>query len=165
MGMWFIPSPELVAKIQAVGLDLMGGLHAVEHAAIALLPLFAMCDRNDVGGLSTTLHTQTGRPTIFIHDAYQGGVGFAEKGYERAEELLAATLEAVASCPCENGCPNCIYSPKCSNFNRPLDKEAAIMLLYGLLGQEYERRDRKSLPPIMRQNIVRQLQRLKGVEV
>ena len=134
MGMWFIPSPELVAKIQAVGLDLMGGLHAVEHAAIALLPLFAMCDRNDVGGLSTTLHTQTGRPTIFIHDAYQGGVGFAEKGYERAEELLAATLEAVASCPCENGCPNCIYSPKCSNFNRPLDKEAAIMLLYGLLG-------------------------------
>lgn len=165
MGMWFIPSPELVAKIQAVGLDLMGGLHAVEHAAIALLPLFAMCDRNDVGGLSTTLHTQTGRPTIFIHDAYQGGVGFAEKGYERAEELLAATLEAVASCPCENGCPNCIHSPKCSNFNRPLDKEAAIMLLYGLLGQEYERRDRKSLPPIMRQNIVRQLQRLKGVEV
>ena len=70
-------------------------------------------------------------------------MGFAEKGYERAEELLAATLEAVASCPCENGCPNCIHSPKCSNFNRPLDKEAAIMLLYGLLGQEYERRDRK----------------------
>ena len=109
MGMWFIPSPELVAKIQAVGLDLMGGLHAVEHAAIALLPLFAMCDRNDVGGLSTTLHTQTGRPTIFIHDAYQGGVGFAEKGYERAEELLAATLEA-GSCPRER-LANCIYSP------------------------------------------------------
>ncbi len=164
MGMWFSPSPELVAKVEEAGLNLMGGLHAVEHAAIALLPLFAMCDRNDVGGLSTTVHTQTGRPTIFIHDAYQGGVGFAEKGFERAEELLAATLEAVATCPCENGCPNCIHSPKCSNFNRPLDKEAAIMLLYGLLGQEYKRQERKELPSLLRQNIRRQLHRLKGVE-
>ncbi|NLG86713.1 MAG: DEAD/DEAH box helicase [Firmicutes bacterium] len=164
MGMWFSPSPELVARVQQAELDLMGGLHAVEHAAIAMLPLFAMCDRNDVGGLSTTLHTQTGRPTVFIHDAYQGGVGFAEKGFEQAEELLAATLEAVATCPCDNGCPNCIHSPKCSNFNRPLDKEAAIMLLYGLLGQEHEQQTRKNLSPLRRQNIVRHLRQLKGVE-
>lgn len=164
MGMWFSPSPDLVARVEEAGLDLMGGLHAVEHAAIALLPLFAMCDRNDVGGLSTTLHTDTGRPTVFVHDAYQGGVGFAEKGFEQAQELLAATLEAVAACPCENGCPNCIHSPKCSNFNRPLDKEAAIMLLYGLLGQEYERRERKELPQFQRRNIIRHLQQLKGVE-
>lgn len=164
MGMWFSPSPELVARVQQAELDLMGGLHAVEHAAIAMLPLFAMCDRNDVGGLSTTLHTQTGRPTVFIHDAYQGGVGFAEKGFEQAEELLVATLEAVATCPCDNGCPNCIHSPKCSNFNRPLDKEAAIMLLYGLLGQEHEQQTRKNLSPLRRQNIVRHLRQLKGVE-
>ena len=111
MGMWFSPSPELVAQVQAAGLDLMGGLHALEHAAIALLPLFAMCDRNDVGGLSTTLHVQTGQPTVFIHDAYQGGVGFAEKGYERAEELLASYTGGGSCRPCENGCPNCIHSP------------------------------------------------------
>ncbi|HKM40163.1 MAG TPA: DEAD/DEAH box helicase [bacterium] len=137
MGMWLLPAKELVAQIEVARLDLMGGLHALEHAAIALLPLFAMCDRNDIGGLSTTLHKQTGRPTIFIHDAHQGGVGFAEQGYQLVEKLLAATLEAVAGCICDHGCPSCIYSSKCSNFNRPLDKKAAIMLLQGLVNCKF----------------------------
>ena len=162
VGMWFSPSAELAAKVQAAGLDFMGGLHAVEHAAIALLPLFAMCDRSDVGGLSTTIHAQTGEPTVFIHDAYEGGVGFAEKGYEKAEELLAATLEAVATCPCENGCPSCIHSPKCSNFNRPLDKEAAILILHGLLGQEYQPAAPTGVKALERANLARLVGRLKG---
>lgn len=162
VGMWFCPSPELTAQVKAAGLDLMGGLHAVEHAAIALLPLYAMCDRSDVGGLSTVLHTQTGEPTVFIHDAYEGGVGFAEKGYEKAEELLAATLEAVASCPCENGCPSCIHSPKCSNFNRPLDKEAAILILHGLLGRTYQPAAPPGIKALERANLNRLLGRLKG---
>jgi DEAD/DEAH box helicase domain-containing protein len=162
VGMWFCPSPELTAQVKAAGLDLMGGLHAVEHAAIALLPLYAMCDRSDVGGLSTVLHTQTGEPTVFIHDAYEGGVGFAEKGYEKAEELLAATLEAVAACPCENGCPSCIHSPKCSNFNRPLDKEAAILILHGLLGRTYEPAASNGMKALERANLTRLLGRLKG---
>lgn len=119
------------------GLDLMGGLHAVEHAAIGLLPLFAMCDRNDLGGLSTVVHPQTQGSTIFIHDACHGGVGFSEKGYDEAAGLFEATLNAVTSCECRDGCPACIYSPKCSNFNRPLDKEAAVFLLHLLLGKPY----------------------------
>jgi DEAD/DEAH box helicase domain-containing protein len=165
VGMWFSPSAELTARVRAAGLDLMGGLHAVEHAAIALLPLYAMCDRGDVGGLSTILHPQTGEPTVFIHDAYEGGVGFAEKGYEKAEELLAATLEAVAACPCENGCPSCIHSPKCSNFNRPLDKEAAICLLHGLLGRTYEPAAPAGIKALKRANLTRLLGRLKGATV
>ncbi|MDK2784558.1 MAG: box helicase protein [Bacillota bacterium] len=165
VGMWFSPSAELTARVRAAGLDLMGGLHAVEHAAIALLPLYAMCDRGDVGGLSTILHPQTGEPTVFIHDAYEGGVGFAEKGYEKAEELLAATLEAVAACPCENGCPSCIHSPKCSNFNRPLDKEAAICLLHGLLGRTYEPAAPAGTKALERANLTRLLGRLKGATV
>jgi DEAD/DEAH box helicase domain-containing protein len=89
-------------------------------------------------------------------------VGFAERGYERSEELLAATLEAVVSCSCENGCPSCIHSPKCSNFNRPLDKEAAIMLLYGLLGRDYEPQTAGSVTGMEKQNLKRLLGRLKG---
>lgn len=136
-GMWIVFNESATTAAKAYNMHLMGGLHALEHAAIGLLPLFAMCDRNDLGGLSTVTHPQTQGPTIFIHDAQYGGVGFSEKGYDKALELFAATLEAITTCPCETGCPMCIYSPKCSNFNRPLEKEAAIYLLHALLGQEY----------------------------
>jgi DEAD/DEAH box helicase domain-containing protein len=136
-GMWIVTDESAAVMAKEHGLNLMGGLHAVEHAAIGLLPLFSMCDRNDLGGLSTVCHAQTEKPTIFIHDACHGGVGFSEKGYDVIESLLEATLEAISSCSCEAGCPSCIYSPKCSNFNRPLDKEAAIFLLHLLLGKPY----------------------------
>lgn len=134
-GMWIVLDESAAAAVKEYGLNLMGGLHAVEHAAIGLLPLFSMCDRNDLGGLSAICHAQTQKPTIFIHDACHGGVGFSEKGYDVIERLLESTLEAISACGCAGGCPSCIYSPKCSNFNRPLDKEAAIFLLHLLLGK------------------------------
>jgi DEAD/DEAH box helicase domain-containing protein len=116
------------------GLDFAGGLHAAEHAAIAMLPLFALCDRNDIGGVSTPIHADTGKAQVFIYDAYPGGVGITAKGFEMITELWSATLQAIEECPCQEGCPSCIQSPKCGNNNEPLDKEAALILLRGLLG-------------------------------
>jgi DEAD/DEAH box helicase domain-containing protein len=138
VGTWLMVNEDMAGAIKKAGLDLMGSLHAVEHAAIGLLPLFVMCDRNDIGGLSTVRHAQTDCPTIFIHDAYHGGVGFSETAYEDIQALLEATLEAVQSCLCEDGCPGCIHSAKCSHFNQPLDKEGAIYLMHLLLGRNYE---------------------------
>ncbi len=131
---WFDLRPEAVELVEKGKLDFHGGLHAAEHAAIAILPLFAMCDRNDIGGVSTPLHLDTGKAQIFIYDGYPGGVGIAEKGYQIIEELWAATLRAIEECPCREGCPACIQSPKCGNNNEPLDKKAAVILLRGLLG-------------------------------
>ncbi len=133
VALWFDLPPEAMKRILEAQLDLAGGLHAVEHAAIAILPLFALCDRNDIGGVSTLLHSDTGKAQIFIYDAYPGGVGIAEKGFDLVEELWQATLKVVTECPCQEGCPSCIQSPKCGNNNRPLDKKAAQVLLEGLL--------------------------------
>jgi DEAD/DEAH box helicase domain-containing protein len=105
----------------------------VEHAAIALLPLFAMCDRWDIGGLSTPHHPDTGTALVFLYDAFPGGVGIAEKGFDLLGDLWRATYEAVRDCPCEDGCPSCIQSPKCGNNNEPLDKRAAVLILSKLL--------------------------------
>jgi DEAD/DEAH box helicase domain-containing protein len=115
------------------GWDFMGGLHAIEHAAIGLLPLFAMCDRWDIGGLSTPLHPDTESPQIFIYDGYPGGVGITEQGFSLISELWEATLAAIKTCPCDDGCPSCIFSPKCGNNNEPLDKRAAVWILESLL--------------------------------
>jgi DEAD/DEAH box helicase domain-containing protein len=108
----------------------------VEHAAIAILPLFALCDRNDIGGVSTPLHPNTGRAQVFIYDAYPGGIGIAEKGFEMIGELWRATLRVIAECPCEDGCPSCVQSPKCGNNNQPLDKEAAKIILEELVKEK-----------------------------
>ncbi len=113
--------------------DLAGGLHAAEHAAIGVLPLFALCDRADIGGVSTPMHPDTGVPTVFIYDGYPGGIGIAERGFEAVEALWRTTLQAVEECPCQEGCPGCIQSPKCGNNNFPLDKAVAAELLRGLL--------------------------------
>ncbi|MFQ5996351.1 MAG: DEAD/DEAH box helicase [Dehalococcoidales bacterium] len=135
VALWFDLPPEVVARLEEAQLDFAGGLHAVEHAAIGILPLFALCDRNDIGGVSTPLHPDTGRAQIFIYDAYPGGIGIAEKGFDMIAELWQATLRAIAECPCQDGCPSCIQSPKCGNNNQPLDKKAAQILLEGLLAQ------------------------------
>ena len=133
VALWFDLPPAAVARVDKEQLDFAGGLHATEHAAIAILPLFALCDRNDIGGVSTPLHPDTGRAQIFIYDAYPGGIGIAEKGFDLIEELWQATLKAIIECPCQEGCPSCIQSPKCGNNNEPLDKRAAQILLEGLL--------------------------------
>jgi DEAD/DEAH box helicase domain-containing protein len=131
--LWWDVPPEWGQRLSRRGWDMVGGLHAVEHAAIGLLPLFAMCDRWDIGGLSTPRHPDTGQPQIFIYDGHPGGVGIAEQGFVVLDELWQATLETIKNCPCDDGCPSCIQSPKCGNNNHPLDKRAAIWILESLL--------------------------------
>ncbi len=114
---------------------LLGSLHATEHSQIAVLPLIAMCDRWDIGGLSTNVHFQTGRSTIFIYDGHPGGVGITKRGYEEFERLLGDAERLIAECPCESGCPSCVQSPKCGNLNEPLHKAGALELM-GLMRGE-----------------------------
>ena len=133
MALWFEAPPVTVEDILDRKADLAGGLHAAEHAAIGVLPLFALCDRADIGGVSTPMHPDTGQPTVFIYDGYPGGIGIAERGYEAIEALWRTTLQAIAECPCSEGCPACVQSPKCGNNNHPLDKAVAAELLRGLL--------------------------------
>jgi DEAD/DEAH box helicase domain-containing protein len=129
---WFLPDPEQLAGLEEMPL-LVASLHAAEHALIALLPLWAMCDRWDIGGLSTNVHFQTGRPTVFVYDGHAGGVGIAERGFEIFEGWVADTAAMIDGCPCENGCPSCVQSPKCGNLNDLLDKRGAFTLLRRLL--------------------------------
>jgi DEAD/DEAH box helicase domain-containing protein len=112
-----------------------GAAHAAEHAAIGLLPLFATCDRSDIGGVSTSMHADTERLTVFVYDGYAGGAGFADRGYRAAKDWLQATRDAIAACRCDDGCPSCVQSPKCGNGNSPLDKRAAVALLNEVLRQ------------------------------
>jgi DEAD/DEAH box helicase domain-containing protein len=126
--LWFELGDEPV--VNELPLDvLQGALHAAEHAQIAVLPLISMCDRWDIGGLSTAYHQQTGQPTIFIYDGHPGGVGITKRGFDQFERLVRDALRLIAECPCESGCPSCIQSPKCGNLNEPLHKAGARKLL------------------------------------
>ena len=134
-----VPQPVLekaVATLQDTDEQATGGsLHAAEHALIALLPLYAMCDRWDIGGLSTAWHWQTDAASIFVYDAYPGGIGLARRGYDAFEDLAADARTLIAECPCESGCPSCVQSPKCGNLNEPLSKAGAVALLEAMLRQ------------------------------
>jgi DEAD/DEAH box helicase domain-containing protein len=129
---WFVPEPWMLEDLEEMP-RLLGSLHAAEHSLIALLPLWAMCDRWDIGGLSTNLHFQTGRPTIFVYDGHAGGVGINERGFEVFEGWVADTARMLDGCPCDHGCPSCVQSPKCGNLNEPLDKAGALKLLQRML--------------------------------
>ena len=134
IGFWVEIEPELKGFVEKKGLHFMGGIHAIEHAAIGIFPLFALCDRNDIGGICYPHHPQVGKSAIFIYDAFPGGVGLAARGFEVIVELLEKTVNLIKTCECEDGCPSCIHSPKCGSGNKPLDKQAAILILEGLLG-------------------------------
>ncbi len=129
VGLWFELPEQLKGKVERAERDWHGGLHGAEHALIALAPLYAGCDRWDIGGVSTPFHPGLGGAGIFIYDGFPGGIGISEKLFSLLAEWVAATHRLVRDCPCEEGCPSCIYSPKCGNQNRPLDKEAAIAIL------------------------------------
>ena len=129
---WFCPEEWMLDGLERMP-TLLGTLHAAEHSLIALLPLWAMCDRWDIGGLSTNLHPQTGLPTIFVYDGHPGGVGITERGFERFEGWTEDTVRMLDGCPCERGCPSCVQSPKCGNLNEPLDKAGALTLLRRML--------------------------------
>src|SRR3954454_3671968 len=126
--LWYVMPEKLLREEFPLDV-LQGSLHAAEHSQIAVLPLIAMCDRWDIGGLSTAFHPQTGRPTIFIYDGHPGGVGITRTGYHAFERLVDDALRLISECPCESGCPSCVQSPKCGNLNEPLNKNGAIELL------------------------------------
>ena len=130
---WFTFEPSYLFGAGVTEEDGPGTLHAAEHAAIGLLPLIATSDRWDLGGLSTLLHVDTGRPTIFVYNAAPGGAGISERGFNAVQQWLSATLEAIESCGCDNGCPSCVHSPKCGNRNEPLSKHGARALLTAML--------------------------------
>ena len=135
-GVWWTVPEAVWAGAGLASRDLPGAAHAAEHCSIGLLPLFATCDRWDIGGVSTALHPDTGRLTVFVYDGHPGGAGFAERGFTAARAWLTATRETIRSCHCEEGCPSCVQSPKCGNQNHPLDKDGAAVLLDALLGRE-----------------------------
>ncbi len=128
-GVWYDVDEAALVAAGVAPPRIPGALHAAEHAAIGLLPLFAICDRWDIGGMSTALHPVTGRPTVFVHDGQPGGAGFAERGYAVLAAWLAATRSAIVDCECRAGCPSCVQSPKCGNGNVPLDKAGAVLVL------------------------------------
>jgi DEAD/DEAH box helicase domain-containing protein len=126
-GLWYTLPREMAGALPPE--ILLGALHATEHSQIAVLPLLAMCDRWDIGGLSTNVHAQTGLATIFIYDGYPGGVGIARRGYAEFESLVRDAARLVGECPCADGCPSCVQSPKCGNLNEPLHKAGALELM------------------------------------
>ena len=130
---WWTVTAEMLRAAALEDVDVPGAAHAAEHASIGLLPLVATCDRWDIGGVSTALHEDTGRMTVFVYDGHPGGAGFAERGYAAARTWLTATRDAIAACECRDGCPSCVQSPKCGNGNDPLDKAGAVRLLDVLL--------------------------------
>jgi DEAD/DEAH box helicase domain-containing protein len=129
---WYLPEPGQLEGLEKMP-TLLGTLHAAEHSMIALLPLWAMCDRWDIGGLSTNIHFQTDRPTVFIYDGHSGGVGITERGFNAFEGWVADTARMLEGCPCSDGCPSCVQSPKCGNLNEMLDKHGALTFLRRLV--------------------------------
>ncbi len=132
-GMWLCIPHEIESLIHTKRMHFMGGIHALEHATIGVLPLLVLTDRGDLGGISTTFHPQVKGPAVFVYDGIPGGVGLCRQAFSRSEELFKLVLKAIKDCPCKYGCPSCVHSPKCGSGNRPIDKDAAIVVLEALL--------------------------------
>lgn len=132
-GIWFEVGHEIRRRCEEEFLHFMGGIHAFEHAAIGMLPLLVMTDRNDLGGISTPMHPQVEGPAVFIYDGMPGGAGLTRQAFDKADELVKTTLRTVETCECELGCPSCVHSPKCGSGNRPIDKRAAQFVLEAIL--------------------------------
>ena len=141
-GMWFQIPRAIYDAVESKGLDFMGGIHAMEHAAIGIFPLLVMADRSDLGGLATLYHTQLEGSVVFIYDGIPGGAGLNREAFNRSDSLLDNTLNAIQGCGCEAGCPSCVQSPKCGSGNRPIDKTAAIAIL-----EQLKHEDRPCAPP------------------
>jgi len=132
--LWFSPPEGTFESIRTEGHDPCGGLHGAEHAFIAMMPMYVLCDRWDIGGVSMPVHAENGGPVVFVYDGYEGGIGLSEKAYQLFGDIAATALHLVEECPCETGCPSCIFSPKCGNDNQPLDKSATVRVLQSLCG-------------------------------
>ncbi len=147
VGLWIEIPDQIKHAISKSGLHFMGGIHAMEHAAISMFPLFALCERDDIGGISCPEHEQVCRAAVFIYDGHPGGVGLSSRVFDVLEDLLQTTLKLVKSCECEIGCPSCIHSPKCGSGNKPLDKQACIKILEYLLQPELLSNSQKAPVP------------------
>jgi len=128
-GLWYQIPESIQRQCESNHFDLMGALHAIEHAAIGIFPLLVMADHNDVGGMSTNFHPQMGTAVVFIYDGIPGGVGLTQQAFVYAQRLFEYTLKVIRDCPCESGCPSCVQSPQCGSGNRPMDKKGAIFIL------------------------------------
>ncbi len=134
-GIWLKLPEKLMAELEAEGFEVAGTLHAFEHVAISTLPLFALCDKGDIGGLSYELYPEFGVSTIFIYDGQEGGVGLSRRAFDVLGEWFRATLSVIEECPCEEGCPSCVQDPQCGSGNQPLDKAGAAWLARGLISE------------------------------
>lgn len=134
-GLWFVIPEKARARLEEEFIHFMGSIHALEHAMIGALPLMVMADRNDFGGISIPLHPQIGQAAIFVYDGLPGGAGLARAAFPDALDLLRTTRKMIADCPCEDGCPSCVHSPKCGSGNRPITKQGALALLDELLAE------------------------------
>ena len=145
-GLWFNIPDAVRKQTENKYLHFMGGIHAVEHAAIGIFPLLVLTDRNDLGGISTVYHFQTGGPAVFIYDGTAGGAGLTRQAFKRAKDLLSYTQKVVSECPCDNGCPSCVQSPKCGSGNRPIDKAAALFILEQIISSAPNSRQSDHFP-------------------
>ncbi len=135
-GLWLYIPDQIKEKMECEKMHFMGAIHALEHAMISLYPLFVLCDRNDIGGISCPYHEQTEAASIFIYDGYSGGVGLSSPTYKKIDSLLKEVEKVISACECETGCPSCVHSPKCGSGNRPIDKEACLYLVRAIIASD-----------------------------
>ncbi len=140
-GMWFTIPDHIRERVESEAMHFMGGIHALEHAMIGILPLYVLTDRNDLSGISFTMHPQCATAAVFIYDSVPGGIGLARTAFKKARKVMEQVIRTIKACPCENGCPSCVHSPRCGSGNRPIDKEAALFTAQALMSKERNRQE------------------------